>query len=436
MLAGVVAQAGAQVTLRSGDGTSAATGKVEGAVVAAGPSGLVVEASGGGTGKARRLVGWDRVHAVKDPQAGLAAPYMAFADGLWRARTRLERGDWLAASTLLRELRPRVDEARGDKSGAGPTGAVFDECLLRCELARGARAGALAAWFDWMQTMDRAGALNAPTVSRPASWVGGVVDGPGVIHSRTGLIPALPPIWVGESAIDTAVSLASGVGGGGAWDRQMEAGGIKSAEGRADEISCAIVDLYTAAAKFEIGERPSVPGAAGVGGAGGPAEGVRLVRLIVLARVGTADQREVGRAGLRTMAGVDGVEPWIEAWSRAGIGRSLLVEPDAQQRIRGILELLHVPARFSRVCPDLAAVALAESAVALWELDDRDGAVRVRDELVQRFPASVAAGWERLSIIKEGAIKPRPAPEQLPTDVGRSADRAAAPRDGLEGGRP
>ncbi|MBL8746229.1 MAG: hypothetical protein JNK58_07740, partial [Phycisphaerae bacterium] len=48
---------------------------------------------------------------------------------------------------------------------------------------------------------------------------------------------------------------------------------------------------------------------------------------------------------------------WREAWTRAALGRSYLREKDAEPRTLGLLELLHLPARFANDQPILTSLA-------------------------------------------------------------------------------
>jgi len=400
-----------QVKLREGGAGATATDtprEIIGSVLSASVAGLVVElpADSAATTKPTRLISWDRVKLVDGPAASTAAPYLELSDRLWRARTRVERGDWLAAASIFRELAPRVQVVPG---GAGPTGAVVFEGLLRCDLARGARASALSSWFELLLTLDQSGAIKPSGLARPTSWIGGTIDGPPVLDPRTGLCPQLAPMWVGETSIDAAASV-------GEWDGLLQRSATPT-------IAVSCIRLFLAAARAEANQTYEIPSA---GASENSSEGVRLVRLILLARAGNAEQREVGRAGLTTIARAEGVEPWVEAWCRAGIGRSFLKEPEAQQRIRGVLELMNLPARFNHITPDLAALALAESSSALWDLGDREGAAILKAELSTLHPGHSAALWSGLDKITLSA----------PTRAESNNDLPSAPPAALQGTKP
>jgi len=385
-----------QVTLREGKG------QVEGSIVDVGPAGVGIDVDVAGR-KTRRIVGWDRVKSVEGDKAAQPIPMAAMSESLWRARSRLERGDWLAAEPLLIPL-----ENTGSASAdSGPTAAVIHEGLLRCRLARNARAGAIGAWLNLLRVYERAGATGEAGWARPATWIGGTIEagargaGPSawVMDAAIGLVPALPPIWVGETAMDVAPSRS--------WSAPDS--DKTTPLGMADEMAL----WYAVASRFEAGE-VSIDWPA----ARGNSPGVRLARLIVQARTGDAEQRESACDGLRGIMGREGAEPWEESWCRAAIGRSLLRSDDSEARLRGVIQLLHVPARLSDASPHLAAVCLAEAAAAMWELGDRQAAIALKGELTTRFGLHPAAGWAKLRPISSAPAAPAPAPrpeaEQVP----------------------
>ncbi|MFN7021419.1 MAG: hypothetical protein ACK4WH_08850 [Phycisphaerales bacterium] len=350
-----------------------------------------------------RIIGWDRVRTVSGPPAVAAQPFLPLADRLWRARTRLERGDWLAASPILRELAP----AHADQPG--PTAALIFEGLLRCELARGAQAAALSAWFEWLCTLDKSAALTESGVALPAIWIGGTLDlspgQPRLIDDRSALVPALPPMWLAQPAIAAAAASAR-------WSSLADLAASQQGRSAAlGPIAASYIELYTLAAKIESGQTVPPPSS------GPQSFGPRLVRLIVLARCGDARQRESARDGLATLArgtDPDGPAPWVESWCRAAIGRSLIREADPALRVRGVIELLHVPARFSSATPDLAALALAEAASTLWDLGDQAGAVALKSELLARHPAHPASIWGGLDKVVASPGKATGTRESLP----------------------
>ncbi len=218
-----------------------------------------------------------------------------------------------------------------------------------------------------------------------------------VFDPVTGLAPGLPPVFQNDAATGVGVqsdewaSMAAEVGGG-------------------DERTRVLAELYLAAARFDTGQSLEIAPVT----SGDP--GVKLVADVVLARAGNEQQRAAARAALeaRLSSGVDRVragdggetvqaEGWVECWCRLGLGRSLVREQDEAARRLGVIHLLHVPARFSRVSPVLASMALADAAAALHAIGDHAGARAVKAELVSRYPRHSAVNDPRLRDIQQVA---------------------------------
>jgi hypothetical protein len=187
-----------------------------------------------------------------------------------------------------------------------------------------------------------------------------------VIDEASGLVPALPPMalaWPALSGLATEgdASLRSGRAG-------------------------ALAALYSHAARFELGEPSTLAS---------PTDqhwSVQLVYDIVLARTGDAAQRRQARDRLSRRI-TQGADPWVEAWCRAGIGRSLVKESSAEDRLLGVLELLHVPARFEESQAYLSGVALGECVIVLSELGDDSSAKVLARELAQRYRGHPVLDW-------------------------------------------
>lgn len=349
--------ASAQVFLR---GQSEA---LVGDVVKVGRDGVAV--SIGGTTK---IVSWDRVRDVRGEHGAEAAIERDRVGDLWRARTRLERGDYGAAEGVLDRLAPL------ERGLTGPTPAVVFEGLVRCRLHRGATAAAIWSWLSWMRA--RGGVLES-NADPSAGWIGGRIEGPGITDPQTSLLPSVPPVFLRDAALDVAASSAE-------WVQ------VTGADGGAGELAM----LYRAAMRFEAGLDPETAPIASA------SEGVRLTADVVFARVGSEEQRRVAVSNLRARLAQKDVEPWVECWCRIGIGRSLVREQDADMRRQGVIQLLHAPSRFARVSPAAASIALAEAAVALHEMGDEQGALALKTELSERFGRSSAMGWARLRDIR------------------------------------
>lgn len=297
------------------------------------------------------IVGWDRVRRVRGDFAGDADRYAVEADRAWRARARLLRGDAVAAEPLYEELFLTYEGRRG------PTAAAVAEGLLRCRLRRGVQASAVGPWLALL----RAGGVDQPAIAEVQT----------VVDRQTGLAPMLPPIWLSGPPVEALAREGAG-----------------SEQGPGDRVA-ALRAWYVHAAAFESGSTGSTPAL--------PASmdsGLMLVSRVVLARTGNVAERTAARQWLNDQA-ARSPETWEEAWCRAAIGRSLVLESAEDERRLGVISLLHVPARFEREQPFLAGVCLAEAAQALRGLGDEAGGRRLMQELSERFPGHPALAWEQ-----------------------------------------
>jgi hypothetical protein len=177
--------------------------------------------------------------------------------------------------------------------------------------------------------------------------------------------------------------------------------------------------LYLAAARFEAEGKAEMPPVATND------SGVQLVAEIVRARIGDPAAREEARkllrarveAGQSTAAGATPMAPWMEAWCRAAIGRSYLREDSPEQKRVGLVELLHVPARFATAHPYLAGMALAEASVTLRGLGDTQGADVLARELDTIYPTHPVQDWGPLRSTRaaaRAAVPPAAGPAVAP----------------------
>jgi hypothetical protein len=164
-----------------------------------------------------------------------------------------------------------------------------------------------------------------------------------------------------------------------------------------------------------------------------------------MARGGDGQAREQARAAIRQRLSlgqvrVEGnkvksgqIPAWLEAWLRMGLGLSMIREEDSGTRLLGVIELLHLPARFDAEQGNLAGIALAHAAVVMVEAGDPAGAVTLKEELAARHPNHPVLSWEPLSKIAVPVPSPggpgssaparsdRSAGEVPPADIARSS---------------
>lgn len=349
VIAGVVSQ----IEMRGGLAPPA------GEVVRVDAAGVWLSPAGSGS-EPSLAVGWDRVRSVGGPMAPHAARFEAVADLAWRARTRLERGDAIAAEPLFEELFVgRRGEFEGYRGQVGPTAATVAEGLLRCRLRRGAHVAAIDPWLALLRAGPNPEGIGADRSLGP------------VIDPALGLAPALPPIWLAWPSVQGFAAAAAPA----------------SDESPESARTALLRELYVQSARFEAGLSTRMPDVVT------DDPGVTLVAQIVASRAGGPEERARARQLLADRV-TAGTEPWVEAWCRAAIGRSLLLEADLRSKQRGVVELLHLPARFGRIHPYLAGTALAQASVALRETGDTAGADRLLLELFERYPDHPVFDWE------------------------------------------
>lgn len=334
----------AQVELRG------STGPLQASVLGVDQSGVRISSADG----AQSTLGWHRVRAVHGEHAQEAEQFARTAELAWRAKSRLDRGDAIAAEPLFEEL--FVTYAFEN----GPTGRVVADGLLRCRLRRGAHTAAVIPWLALLEA-SHAGDQKIAFADLQS------------LDPRTRLAPALPPIWLDWPAIRafarTDIVLPEGI----------------------DRATRDLADLYMHAARFEVGLRTSFPKVDRTD------RGVAFAAEIVLARTGDADQRQASRKKLQDRIRTD-AQPWAEAWCRVAIGRSLLREPEAEQKRLGVVELLHLPARHDESQGYLIGLALAQASSQLEDLGDAPGAAALKEELEKGYRGHPVLEWSGLAM--------------------------------------
>jgi hypothetical protein len=298
---------------------------------------------------AAHFVPWDRVRAIDTelpiPQYELR---MSTAEDLWRARSRVERGDALLAQSLFERL---FETYRGETH---ETALVVAEGLLRCRLARGENAAAVIP------------ALEAARIRRAGVTTDSYAALPPVIDDELSLCPQLAPAWIESRALSRL-------------ERDLA-----EYDAQEDAVIGALARLYLRAVRRHLGtpEPEDEPVDLPRGVHNEP--GVELVADLVACASADSDARAGARARIERRR--ETLPAWAEAWTRYAVGASLLEEDGVGRRQRGIVELLHVPVRFARRMPYLAGLALSLAAQASAADGDDDAAEVLRAELARRFP--------------------------------------------------
>ncbi|MEL6497855.1 MAG: hypothetical protein AAF937_02850 [Planctomycetota bacterium] len=307
----------------------------------------------------RVVLTWDRVRAVDGSGDAALARLLSAGDALWRGKTRLDRGDPIAAVAAL--------EQAFDVFSAEPghTARVSSDALLAARLALGQAERSVV---PWLHLREQSAAL---------------LDAPGALRTETdeewGLVQDLPPIFVpSRSAARIAADVA--------------ADGLL---GWTEGPNRRLAEVYASALLIAAGESPPPldweP----------PSEPVGLVRSIVEARSDDPRRRAVARADLRRWL-ADQERSWVKAWCHAAIGLSLLNESESE-RLAGIGHLLIVPSVYGDAQPYLAGVCLAEAAQALANAGRAEAAARLVDTLSRRSPRHPALALPSLRGLRAAA---------------------------------
>ena len=307
------------------------------------------------------MLSWDRVADVR--VAGPVQPrlpeLLENAEALWRARSRLDRGDMANAEPILELQFPAMVGRTSE------TALVVSDGLLRCRLDRGANAEAILPGLE-MARLRRAGmttssdAIRIPPVITP-DGVDAVIP---VWDADFSLLPYLPPVWLeGPGASNARVELQE-------WSTEN------------DPLMATIAGLYLAGLKQDLGQaiEPVDLDSESIAGE----SGTLLLGLMVNAVHPDPTVRKEARKRLENRPAND--PPWVETWTRFQLGRSYLMEEGAGQRRKGQLNLAHVIARSSQAQPYLAGVAMEIMATEFESTGDLEAAERLRGDLQRSTP--------------------------------------------------
>ncbi len=351
------AQMDAQASLALRDGEPTPSGRITAISI----GGVTITSPEGDQPKVVTL-GWDRIAEVNGAEAqSQAKDFLALAEPAWRARIRLSRGDAPGAEPLLEPLFARLE------GQSGPTACTVASGLLRCRLVRQAQSAAVRPWLALVASGEPETIFDTPQIAADGIVVSPVTD------TSTGLAPALPPIWLPGPSLQAMMVQGKGA-------PATTPGASSPARLRANLLG----DLYIASARALTGQpvaitpRPSSDAA------------VTLVWDVVAATAGTTEQRAEARGQLALRLADEQIPQWMEAWCRVALGRSMLKDGDADQKLLGMVHLLNVPARLDQVSPYLAGVAIVDVAQAQERMGHADAAARLWRQLEDRFPGHPA----------------------------------------------
>ncbi|MCC6907935.1 MAG: hypothetical protein IT430_08360 [Phycisphaerales bacterium] len=296
------------------------------------------------------LYTWDRVRLLETDREGFAERFAEFRDlseKLWRARSRVERQDYAAAEPILD---PLFSEMMGRTDA---TALVVAEGLLRCRLARSARAAAVIPWLEMHRLLNSG--------IKPAAYL----DMAPIVDPSSGVCPQLPPLWTRTVGVEQLLSdLDHYVVDAPATERlaALYARGARLALG---------ARVQDAALFYHLDEEWRRDPAA-------------LMVTAVLAAVEKVKPFpvEVDRTFARLYRETGPLTPW--AYFARGLARVVVSDVDTQRG--GLVDLLTVPALFGGPQPYLAGFALDAAADALEDLGRSEDAASLRAELKLDYP--------------------------------------------------
>lgn len=307
---------------------------------------------------------WDRVRRIDSDDPALTYErYMATAVDIWRARSRVERGDTALAEPLLERL---FERSRGRTDA---TARVVAEGLLRCRLARGANALAIVP------------ALETARLARADVTIDGYADLPAVIDPDTALCPQLGPAWIRSRALNRV-------------ERDLA-----DFDAHGDAVIAAIARLYRRAILFQLGATAAPDAGDDLDADVAAHRGVGFLAILVECASGDPKRREAART--RVGREIATAPRWAAGWAHFAIGDSLLRESGVGRRQRGMVQLLHLPAGHRRSLPYLAGLALSR-VVETSRADGDDVTARVlTEELTRSFPNHPVR-----ALVENGSIPP------------------------------
>lgn len=324
--------------------------ELRGSVITIDGNGISIRGESGAT----QTIPWDRIRDVRLDRSDRDLPrLLETAEQLWRARSRVERGDTTLAEPLFERL---FEQYRGQTH---ETALVVAEGLLRCRLARMDHEAAVIAMLETMRL--RRGGVGTDSFSML----------PELFDQATGLCMFLPPVWIDERGVHALErSLAAYDPGG-------------------DEVVAAVAAQYRRAARQQLGLKTGDADAA-------PQEsnldhdGAAL--LVLIADLNHQDRSTEMAARNRLTSQLVQLPAWAQAWVRFALGASMVRDRAIETRLQGVLHLVTVPAsdRY-REQAYLAGLGLAEAADALEQLGNTGAAESLRGELLSRYPGHPAA---------------------------------------------
>jgi len=285
---------------------------------------------------------WDQIRAVDGGNAPpQRAAWLASGERLWRARTRLARGDLVGARGAFTDAWAALGEQTNVQArlqrlmaleGLARTSAVVPDDAAR--VAQALEAAALRSQF---------GTLDA--------WL----TGGDAFDARSGLMLTVPPAWL--DAQRAAAACAS-----------LDAAAARARDAQ-DLTAAGILESAARIASAEAGKpRPAAAGSKPAAPSGALRKGRQLIDLWADALSGDEAARKRARQGLAQMERSE--EGALRLLAIYAQGRSLALENDPEEVRRGVGKMLLIPAAHADAIPALTDAALEQSAEALTRIRD------------------------------------------------------------------
>ncbi len=362
----------ATIELRGGAGSKQAK------IVMESPDGIEISVDDGAVAFSQFLR-WDQIRTISgDESSPLRMQRVALGELLWRGRIRLSHGDATGARKCFAAAAHRIE------AGAE---------LSRMMAAEGIATTAASSDADWVESIEAAMTVSAlrGRIAIPEPWMGSVDQ----FDREYGLLLSVAPAWTDGESAKRAQDLFDA-----AADRARRENDLRLSQLIADVARIAGADAGlprppamtvregTTNAKDSVGAEGTR--SSSVAARTAAKKGAKLIALWADSVSSDSAVRKRSRQSLAQI--VRDEEGLARVWAIYAEGRSLAMESDPEEIRRGVGKMLMVPAAYGAELPRLADAALAQSAIALAQVQDDESAAtlrRIRSEYESQFRSRV-----------------------------------------------
>ncbi len=309
---------------------------------------------------ASTLHSWDQVRTLTSSSPSHRADFQKFqslAEDLWRARSRAERQDYALAEPLFEKY---FDAMQGRND---PTALVVAEGLLRCRLARNARAGAVLPWLETARMQSRGITHRAYTKLPP------------VLDPNSKLCPQLAPLWVPSPALESMLAALETY-------IPIEAPVIES-----------LRQLYLQSAYRALKRTPSIalesPDTSNSSASNNgvdPAQSTAVIFISAFLDATAPINNEIARRqAVKRLSRWIPESDWRGAWAHYARGMARLQSDTEDEQDRGLVDLLYLPSEYIEVDWYLAGFALQDAVEYLTNQNRTQAALLLQQDYRNRF---------------------------------------------------